>query len=136
MEISISTSGSANGVKINGPVTFVSRPSARGVLHGKGQGVLISGESEMATYTAEGIRRITPSGVKWRGAVFLTTSINVSFDIILCWWDPGYSIYTSYNSFIIALCSSWKGTIAALSVSFRFLLMRSQKYDTPCLICM
>jgi len=41
----------------------LTRPSAQGVLHGKGQGVLISGESEMATYTAEGIGRITPSGV-------------------------------------------------------------------------
>src|SRR5215472_8164862 len=54
------------------------------------------------------------------------------------WLDPGYSKYmtTSYNSFTIALCSSREGTIAALSVSYRFLLMRSQKYDTPCLTCM
>jgi len=60
-----------------------------------------------------------------------------SFQLV-SWWDPGYSIHmtTSYKSFIIALCSSWEGTIVALSVSFRFLLMRSQKYDTPCLICM
>jgi hypothetical protein len=60
METSISAKGSAKGVQIDGPVTFISRPSAQGVLHGKAQGVLISGESEMATYTAEGIGRITP----------------------------------------------------------------------------
>jgi hypothetical protein len=76
MEISISANGSAKGVQINGPITFVSRPSSQGVLHGKGQGVLLSGESEMATYTAEGIGRITPSGVKWRGAVFLSAGSN------------------------------------------------------------
>ncbi|HXP50636.1 MAG TPA: hypothetical protein VN922_11810, partial [Bacteroidia bacterium] len=61
---------------INGPITFVSKPSSQGVLHGKGQGVLLSEESEMATYTAEGIGKITPSGVKWRGAVFLGAGSN------------------------------------------------------------
>ena len=73
MEISISTKGSADGIQINEILSFVYRPSSQGVLHGEGQGVLMSGESEMATFTAEGIGRITPTSVKWRGSVFLRT---------------------------------------------------------------
>jgi hypothetical protein len=36
----------------------------------------MTGESEMATYAGEGIGRIGPSGVKWRGAGFFRTSSN------------------------------------------------------------
>ena len=71
MEISISAKGSANGIQTNENLSFVYRPSSQGVLHGEGRGVLMSGELEMATFTAEGIGRITPYGVKWRGSVFL-----------------------------------------------------------------
>jgi len=73
MEISISAKGSAKGVQVNESLTYVARPSSPGVLHGKGQGVLMSEDSEMVTYTGEGIGRITHSGVTWRGAVFLRT---------------------------------------------------------------
>src|SRR5438445_13871928 len=71
MEINISAKGSANGIQINEILSFVYRPSSQGVLHGEGQGVLMSEESEIATFTVEGIGRITPSGAKWRGSVFL-----------------------------------------------------------------
>ena len=70
-EITISAKGSADGIQINEILSFVYRPSSQGVLHGEGRGVLMSGELEMATFTAEGIGRITPYGVKWRGSVFL-----------------------------------------------------------------
>jgi len=71
MEISISAKGSAKGIQVNESLTYVARPSSPGILHGEGQGVLMSEDSEMVTYTGEGIGRITQSGVTWRGAVFL-----------------------------------------------------------------
>jgi hypothetical protein len=70
MEISISSKGSTKGIQVNESLTFVAKPSSQGVLHSEGQGVLMSGESEMATFTGGAIGQITPSGVKWRGAVF------------------------------------------------------------------
>lgn len=33
---------------------------------------MFSGDSGMAAWTSEGIGRMTPSGIKWRGAIFLT----------------------------------------------------------------
>jgi len=72
MEASVSVRGSAKGIPINGSITYVTRPSSPGVLRGKAQGILTSEESEMATFRAEGIGRITPYGMKVRGAVFLS----------------------------------------------------------------
>jgi hypothetical protein len=40
----------------------------------KGQGVIMTGDSEMAAYTGEGIGRFTASGTKWRGAIYYSTS--------------------------------------------------------------
>jgi hypothetical protein len=76
MEISISAKGSANGIQINESLSFVYRPSSQGVLHGEGQGVLMSGESEMATFTVEGNRKNHPfrRKVAWSG--FLEGGIN------------------------------------------------------------
>lgn len=71
IEASVSVTGSAKGIPINGSITYVTRPSSPGVLHGKGQGVLTSEELEMVTFIAEGIGRITTYGMKVRGAVFL-----------------------------------------------------------------
>jgi hypothetical protein len=70
METNISAKGHVKGIQVSESLTYVASPSSAGVLHGKGHGVLMSGESEMATYTGEGIGRIAPSGVRWRGAVF------------------------------------------------------------------
>lgn len=71
METSISAKGIIKGTQVNESLTCVARPSSQGILHGRGQGLLMSGESEMATFTGEGIGRFSPSGIKWRGAVFL-----------------------------------------------------------------
>jgi hypothetical protein len=56
-------------------ITFVGRPiTPVGILHGKGMGVIMAGESEAATYTGEGIGRVSSSGgVSWRGSIFLST---------------------------------------------------------------
>jgi hypothetical protein len=63
IEISISSTGSAKGVRINEILTFVAKPSSTGVFHGKGHGVF-SAESGMAAWTDEGIGRMIPSGIK------------------------------------------------------------------------
>ena len=57
-------------------VTFVGRPSSeKGVIQGKGQGVVLAGESDVATFTAQGRGKITSSGgAKWRGAHFFGTT--------------------------------------------------------------
>jgi hypothetical protein len=47
----------------------ITRSLSQGVRRGKAQGVLTSEELEMVTFTAEGIGRIIPYGVRWRGAV-------------------------------------------------------------------
>jgi hypothetical protein len=71
----VSSSGSVKGTQVRETLTFKGRPTSPGVLHGLGQAVIMTGESEMAAYTGEGIGRLTPSGgIKWRGSIFYTTS--------------------------------------------------------------
>ena len=74
IETSVSASGSARGTQVNESITYVAKPVSSGVLHGKGRGVIMAGNSEMATLEGEGIGRITANGVKWRGAIFYRTA--------------------------------------------------------------
>ena len=74
METNVSAKGSVKGTQVNVSLTYVARPTSAGVLHGKGQGVLMAGESEIAAYTGEAVGRISSSGIKWRGALFYRTS--------------------------------------------------------------
>ena len=64
IETSISASGSSRGTQVNESLTYIAKPLAEGVIHGKGQGVIMAGGSEMATLAGEGIGRITTNGVK------------------------------------------------------------------------
>lgn len=74
IETSVSASGSARGTQVTESITYVAKPVSPGVLHGKGQGVIMAGNSEMAMLEGEGIGRITANGVKWRGAIFYRTA--------------------------------------------------------------
>jgi hypothetical protein len=66
METSLSSTGSIKGAIVKETVTFVGIPTSAGVLHGEGHGVIMGGESEMATFRGEGFGRISSSGsVKW-----------------------------------------------------------------------
>ena len=77
LETTLSLNGSFKGTPVKKTITFVGRPTSAGVLHGEGKGVIMAGESEMATYTGEGIGRISPAGdVRWRGSHFFSTSSN------------------------------------------------------------
>jgi hypothetical protein len=75
METSVSFTGRIRGTQAKVLVTFVGKPtSTKGVIHGVGNGVIMAGESEIATYNGKGVGRITPRGsVDWRGAHFYRT---------------------------------------------------------------
>ena len=62
IEISVSTRGSVRGTQVNESLTYVARPTSAGILHGEGQGVIMTGDSEMTAYTGGGIGRFTASG--------------------------------------------------------------------------
>ena len=79
IETSVSVSGSIKGTQVKETLTFVGRPSttSKGVLYGKGKGIIMAGESELATYTGEGVGRFSSSGsINWRGSIFYSTSSN------------------------------------------------------------
>jgi hypothetical protein len=74
METSVSARGSVKETQVNENLTYVARPTSVGVLHGEGQGIIMSGDSDMAAYTGEGIGRFSAFGIKWRGSIFYRTS--------------------------------------------------------------
>jgi hypothetical protein len=74
VETSASGSGSARGTQVNINITYVAKPVSPGVLHGKGNAVIMAGNSEMATFEGEAIGRFTADGVNWRGALFYRTA--------------------------------------------------------------
>jgi|SRR5215467_2016459 hypothetical protein len=76
VETSIIASGSLKGVQIKETITFVGKPTnTSGIVHGKGKAVIMAGESELATYTGEGIGRIDSlKNVNYRGSYFFSTS--------------------------------------------------------------
>jgi hypothetical protein len=75
METSASFTGSIKGTPVKVLVTFVVKPtSVKGVIHGEGHGVIMGGESEMATFRGEAFGRIGSSAsAKWRGSDFFRT---------------------------------------------------------------
>jgi hypothetical protein len=79
LETSVLVSGTMKGVKVQEMITFVGMPtSEKGIIHGIGRGVImVAGgeESEMVTYTGEGIGRVSSTGnIKWRGSTFFRKS--------------------------------------------------------------
>ncbi len=76
IETSITASGSLKGAQIKETLTYIGRPTnTSGIIHGKGIGVIMTGESELATVTGEGIGRIDSSkNINWRGSLFYSTS--------------------------------------------------------------
>src|SRR5262249_17941224 len=76
IETSVSVSGSLKGIQVKETLTFIGMPTnTHGIIHGKGIGVVMAGESNLGTYTGEGIGRVDPLGsMNWRGSVFYSTS--------------------------------------------------------------
>jgi hypothetical protein len=75
METSVAASGNFVGSQVNVTLTYTSKLVTNGVLHGWGNGVIMTTEGDMATYTGEAIGKIDSSGnVRWRGSLFYNSS--------------------------------------------------------------
>jgi hypothetical protein len=74
LETSVSARGSVKGTQVNETLAYVARLTSSGVLHGEGHGVIMAGESDLASYTGEEVGRLTSSGTIWHGAIFYRTS--------------------------------------------------------------
>lgn len=75
METSVAASGSIRGIQVRETLTYLGRPRSKGVLHGIGNGIMMTADGDMATYTGEGIGGIDPSGsINWRGAIYFGSS--------------------------------------------------------------
>jgi hypothetical protein len=86
IETSVSVSGSIKGTQVKDTLTFVGRPSttSKGVLYGKGKGIIMSEESELATYTGEGVGRFSSSGsINWRGSIFYSNHQMVNWRFLI-----------------------------------------------------
>jgi hypothetical protein len=55
METTLSSSGNVNGMTVNETVSYVGRPRSPRILHAKGNGVLVSTEGEIVTFTDKAI---------------------------------------------------------------------------------
>ena len=64
------------GVPVNEFATYVNRgTNTQGSFSGKGQGIVMAKESEVATFTGEGFGRVDSLGsMKWRAAFFYQTA--------------------------------------------------------------
>jgi hypothetical protein len=85
IETSVSVSGIIKGTQVKETLTFEGRPTTttKGVLHGKEKGVIMAGESELATYTGEGVGRPSSSGsINYRGSIFYSTSSNGKLEFL------------------------------------------------------
>jgi hypothetical protein len=77
METTVAINGTYRGTQVNETLTFVGSPTTTGVIHGEGKGIIMTTEGEMATYTGQGVGRISSSGgTSWRGSVFFSTMSN------------------------------------------------------------
>ncbi len=79
METSVTATGTIRGTQVTKMLTFVGSPTSSGgvVLHGTGRGIIMAGQSEVVTFTAEGVGRLSSSGsASWRGSYFYSTSSN------------------------------------------------------------
>ena len=77
METSVGASGNLMGIKASETITFMAKVTSNGILHGVGNGIVMTADGEMATYTGEGIGRIDSTGsINWRGSIFCKTSSN------------------------------------------------------------
>jgi hypothetical protein len=75
IETSVAASGNFVGSQVNVTITYTSKLVTNGVLHGWGNGVMMTTEGDMATYTGEAIGKIDSSGsVRWRGSLFYNSS--------------------------------------------------------------
>lgn len=74
IEASFEATGKILGMEIIDRGTYSSVQWPGGVLHGEGQGVIMTKNGEMATWTGHGSGRFTgPGKISWRGAIYFQT---------------------------------------------------------------
>jgi hypothetical protein len=77
IETNVSATGNLAGSQVRVMLTYMGKSVSIGVLHGWGNGVVMSKEGDVASYTGEAIGKIDSSGtVRWRGSLFYKSSSN------------------------------------------------------------
>lgn len=76
VEVSFQSSGTLLGMQGSNIGTYVSVTRPDGSLSGEGQGVVMTGDGETASWHGHGVGRFTGHGtaVSWRGAIFFLTA--------------------------------------------------------------
>jgi len=75
METSIQESGSLLGVSTTETATYFSVVRPDGSLYGEGQGIVISKDGDLATWTGQGVGTLKKDGaVSYRGATYVQTA--------------------------------------------------------------
>jgi hypothetical protein len=77
IETNVSATGNLAGSQVRVMLTYMGKSVSNGVLHGWGNGVVMSKEGDVVSYTGEAIGKIDSSGtVRWRGSLFYKSSSN------------------------------------------------------------
>lgn len=77
IETNVSATGNLAGSQVRVMLTYMGKSVSIGVLHGWGNGVVMSKEGDVVSYIGEAIGKIDSSGtVRWRGSLFYKSSSN------------------------------------------------------------
>jgi hypothetical protein len=76
VEVSFQASGSLLGINATDMGTYQSILGGDMVLRGEGQGVIMTGEGDVITWSGQGVGKFTGQGTgsSWRGAIYYRTS--------------------------------------------------------------
>jgi len=75
MEISFQESGKLLGMEYTERGTYIAMAGPGGVLYGQGQGIAMTKDGEMATWTGGGVGKMTArGGASYRGAIYFQTA--------------------------------------------------------------
>lgn len=75
IEVSFRASGKMLGIEHTSMGTYVSVPGTDGSMHGEGQGLVMTRDGDMATWSGSGAGKMSPGGgISWRGAIFYRTT--------------------------------------------------------------
>jgi hypothetical protein len=74
-EVTGEDAGKVLGVDYNGNLTYTAETTPQGTLFGEGNGVYITADGELVTWTGQGRGILKPGGaVSYRGAIYYTTA--------------------------------------------------------------
>lgn len=76
MEVSFQSTGNLVGVEATNMGTYISTLMPSGLFNGNGQGVVMTKDGDMATWSGTGVGKPAGKGlaVSWRGAIYFQTS--------------------------------------------------------------